>query len=370
MAKGLRSVFSVGLIVLYLGMLGLHECNQPSVPGVYIFGDSTVDVGTNHYLPVSECRSRADFRYNGIDFPHSIPTGRFSNGFNIVDFIAIFLGFKMSPPPFLSLLDKNKQLPKRMTRLLSTGVNFASGGSGLLDETGRQWGKVIPFGEQVEQFATVRNKISELLGEEAAAANISKSLFLISVGSNDILEHFAYNSQSGQDYITTLMSTYESRLRNLFDIGAKKFGIISVAPIGCIPLMRNFTQTGVCFEPMNEHAQLFYEALHDMLLKLSSDCKGMMYALANAYNMTEPILKTPRKFGFNEVRKACCGKGNFNAEKPCTPMAHVCKNRTDHLFWDQYHPTQAASYLAALAVYYGDHDLVVPMTFGQLALLP
>lgn len=71
---------------------------------------------------------------------------------------------------------------------------------------------MIPFGEQVEQFAIVRNKISELLGEEGAAANISESLFLISVGSNDILEHFAYN-QSGQAYITTLMSTYESRIR-------------------------------------------------------------------------------------------------------------------------------------------------------------
>lgn len=90
MAKGLRSVFSVWLIVLYLGMLGLHECSQPIVPGVYIFGDSTVDVGTNHYLPKSECRSRADFLYNGIDFPHSIPTGRFSNGFNIADHIGIY----------------------------------------------------------------------------------------------------------------------------------------------------------------------------------------------------------------------------------------------------------------------------------------
>ncbi|ONH97224.1 hypothetical protein PRUPE_7G177600 [Prunus persica] len=364
MAKGLRSVFSVWLIVLYLGMLGLHECYQPRVPGVYIFGDSTVDVGTNHYLTESECRSRADFLYNGIDFPHSIPTGRFSNGFNIVDYIAIFLGFKMSPPPFLSLLDKNKQLPKRMIRLLSRGVNFASGGSGILDDTGKQWGKVIPFGEQVEQFAIVRNKISELLGEEGAAANISESLFLISVGSNDILEHFAYN-QSGQAYITTLMSTYESRLRNLFDIGAKKFGIISVAPIGCIPLIHSVTQTRDCFGPMNEHAQLFYKALHDMLLKLSSECKGMMYALADAYNMTTPILENPQKFGFNEVTKACCGKGNFNAEEPCTPNAKVCKYHNEYLFWDQYHPTQAASYLAALAVF-GNHEFVVPITFGQL----
>ncbi|KAH0971015.1 hypothetical protein GBA52_023171 [Prunus armeniaca] len=118
---------------------------------------------------------------------------------------------------------------------------------------------------------------------------------------------------------------------------------------------------------MNEHAQLFYKALHDMLLKLSSECKGMMYALADAYNMTTPILKNPQKYGFKEVTKACCGKGNFNAEEPCTPNAELCKYRNDYLFWDQYHPTQNASHLAALAVFY-DPEFVVPMTFGQLVL--
>lgn len=95
------------------------------------------------------------------------------------------------------------------------------------------------------------------------------------------------------------------QLQNLFDLGAKKFGIISVGPIGCIPLMHNFTQTEDCFEPMNDHAQLFYKALHDMLLKLSSECEGMMYALADAYNMTTPILKNPHKFGNVRVIFRC-----------------------------------------------------------------
>jgi hypothetical protein len=53
------------------------------VPALYVFGDSTVDVGNNQYLPGN---SAPQLPY-GIDFPHSRPTGRFSNGYNVADFV-------------------------------------------------------------------------------------------------------------------------------------------------------------------------------------------------------------------------------------------------------------------------------------------
>lgn len=52
---------------------------------VFILGDSTADVGTNSFLPNS--RFRADFPHNGIDFPESRATGRFSNGLKSADFL-------------------------------------------------------------------------------------------------------------------------------------------------------------------------------------------------------------------------------------------------------------------------------------------
>ena len=76
-------------IVVYLGILGSHVSHsQPSVPALYIFGDSSADVGTNHYLP--DCRARADVLPNGIDFPQSKPTGRFSNGYNTIDSLGTY----------------------------------------------------------------------------------------------------------------------------------------------------------------------------------------------------------------------------------------------------------------------------------------
>ena len=58
---------------------------DPVVPAVFIFGDSCVDVGNNNYLPFSI--AKADYPFNGIDFPSKKPTGRFSNGKNAADFI-------------------------------------------------------------------------------------------------------------------------------------------------------------------------------------------------------------------------------------------------------------------------------------------
>lgn len=58
---------------------------EAALPAVFILGDSTADVGTNSFLASS--KARADFPFNSIDFPSSMPTGRFSNGINSADFL-------------------------------------------------------------------------------------------------------------------------------------------------------------------------------------------------------------------------------------------------------------------------------------------
>ncbi len=54
-----------------------------SVPGYFVLGDSTLDVGENNYLPNAY---HANFPPYGETFFHR-PTGRFSNGRNVGDFI-------------------------------------------------------------------------------------------------------------------------------------------------------------------------------------------------------------------------------------------------------------------------------------------
>ncbi|MCD7453497.1 hypothetical protein HAX54_021122 [Datura stramonium] len=55
-----------------------------SVSAVFVFGDSTVDSGNNNYIStVAKC----DFPPYGRDFPNHIPTGRFTNGRLVTDYL-------------------------------------------------------------------------------------------------------------------------------------------------------------------------------------------------------------------------------------------------------------------------------------------
>jgi hypothetical protein len=57
------------------------------LPAMYVFGDSLVDVGNNDFLPPPA--PQAGFPC-GVDLPPGSPgrrTGRFTNGYNLADFI-------------------------------------------------------------------------------------------------------------------------------------------------------------------------------------------------------------------------------------------------------------------------------------------
>ncbi|KAM6571597.1 hypothetical protein CsatA_015677 [Cannabis sativa] len=113
---------SLALFGIYLGQ---------SFPANFIFGDSLVDTGNNNYI-VS--LSKANYVPNGIDF--GSPTGRFTNGRTVIDIIGNILllrfcqelGFKHFAPPYLA--------PTTSGPIVLDGVNYASGGSGIFNETG------------------------------------------------------------------------------------------------------------------------------------------------------------------------------------------------------------------------------------------
>ncbi|KAL4310572.1 hypothetical protein GQ457_01G049290 [Hibiscus cannabinus] len=110
---------SVGLALCWLPS---KASAKPQVPCYFVFGDSLSDNGNNNDLATL---AKVNYPPYGIDFPQG-PTGRFSNGRNMQDFIVERLGFEDYVPPFAELGRKN----------IFNGVNYASGSAGILDETG------------------------------------------------------------------------------------------------------------------------------------------------------------------------------------------------------------------------------------------
>ncbi|KAL6197826.1 hypothetical protein ACLB2K_027619 [Fragaria x ananassa] len=83
--------------------------------------------------------------------------------------------------------------------------------------------------------------------------------------------------------------------------------------------------------------------------------------------MTMNVIQNALPFNFTQVEAACCGAGKLNAKSYYTPNANLCSNRDQYLFWDLFHPSQAASKLAVVSLYYGGPEYVSPINFAQLA---
>ncbi|KAL5745624.1 hypothetical protein ACOSP7_026770 [Xanthoceras sorbifolium] len=92
---------------------------------MFVFGSSLVDNGNNNFLENS--LARADYLPYGVDFPWG-PSGRFTNGKNVID----LLGEKLKLP---SLIPTFSDSSTKGTKIVH-GVNFASAASGILDDTG------------------------------------------------------------------------------------------------------------------------------------------------------------------------------------------------------------------------------------------
>ncbi|KAK4348147.1 hypothetical protein RND71_034486 [Anisodus tanguticus] len=142
----MRKVESSGSYFALLLLLVVSPTGTTTAAGLFIFGDSTVDAGNNYIQTIPE--NRANFKpYAQNRFFHQ-PTGRFSDGPIIVDFIAEYANLPLIPP----YLQPNADF--------SNGVNFASGGAGVIDlET------------QLKHFEEVRKTLTEKM-EAAKAAEL------------------------------------------------------------------------------------------------------------------------------------------------------------------------------------------------------
>lgn len=147
------------------------------IPGLFVFGDSTVDTGNNNNL---ETFIKANSPPYGENFHAKESTGRFSDGKIFPDFILPALNLSADSLPAYS----GHKIAKD-----DYGVCFASAGSGLDDETATRV-NVRTMGNQLEDFRNYVENMTVLKGYSKTQEFIKKSLFIISVGANDIMINY------------------------------------------------------------------------------------------------------------------------------------------------------------------------------------
>ncbi|XP_030476074.1 GDSL esterase/lipase At1g74460-like [Syzygium oleosum] len=337
----MRFVLVLTTVILTILGVSLKGCDSKVVQ--FIFGDSLSDNGNNNRL--SRSLAKANLPWYGIDFGNGLPNGRFSNGRTVADIIGDEMGLPR-PPPFL-----DPSLTEDM--ILENGVNYASGGGGILNETGTYFIQRFALDKQIELFQGTQQLIRKKIGLNAAQKFFQESRYVVALGSNDFINNYLmpvysdswkYNDESFVDYLT---KTLQGQLQLLHSLGARQLMVFGLGPMGCIPLQRVLSSSGGCQDRANKLALSFNRATSQMLEKLSGKLANASYRFGDAYDVVNDVISNPYKYGFNNSDSPCCSFGSIRPALTCVPASTLCQDRSKYVFWDEYHPTDSANQIIA-----------------------
>ncbi|KAK9283227.1 hypothetical protein L1049_011463 [Liquidambar formosana] len=342
--------------------LPLLTTANPSTTAIYAFGDSLADSGNNNHIPTL---FRSDHPPYGRDFPGHVPSGRFSDGKLATDFLASSLGIKELLPAYLDPLVTDHEL--------LTGVSFASAGSGLDDQTAALT-NVLNLKTQLGYFEEAMQRMRRTVAGGNVSEIVEKALFLVAAGTNDMLYNFydlplASLRYSLSRYHDLLLQNLQSVIQRLYNMGARKFAVTGLPPIGCMPVQvtmgslipsQNMLER-VCIDQQNHDSQAYNAKLQSLLSRLPPTLPGARLAYLDTYNPMMDMITNPAKYGFQQTLEGCCGFGGFVEMGPlCNEIDPTCPDPSRYLFWDAAHPTQAT--YSILANLYG--QTVLPQVVG------
>ncbi|KAJ8770046.1 hypothetical protein K2173_010034 [Erythroxylum novogranatense] len=298
-----------------------------SARAIFIFGDSIFDAGNNHFN--KNCSAQADFPPYGSSFFHH-PTGRFTNGRTVADFISQFMGIELQE----SYLEAQLAVTNGSRRDYPTnGVNFASAGSGVLRETNQDLS-----------------------------------------GSNDIFNYFLLGDKRDLDtYVQTVLIQVADLVDQLYKLGVRRIALFSLGPVGCVPTRALLPSAPVdkCFDNMNLMVEKYNKGLEGLVKAISVRYTGTTAVYGAVYDIVQRFRSVPSRYGLLDVTNACCGEGTLGGLVQCGREGYkMCPNPDQFLFWDYFHPSEHTYKLISKALWNGKKSTVRPASLKTLADLP
>ena len=174
--------------------------------------------------------------------------------------------------------------------------------------------------------------------------------------------------------------------KQIYALGARRIAVFSAPPIGCVPSQRTLAgglHRG-CADKYNEAAKMFNSKLTAKLDSLNKNLPNSRIVYIDVYNPLLDLIENPENYGkslilllllynhyhyyvssmylsyrldhnfwfllvflicnagLHVVEKGCCGTGDLEVAILCNPASPICENASDYVFWDSYHPTEAA----------------------------
>nr|AFK39647.1 unknown [Lotus japonicus] len=237
---------------------------------------------------------------------------------------------------------------------LLNGANFASGASGYYEPTAKLY-HAIPLSQQLEHYKESQNILVGVAGKSNTSSIISGAIYLISAGSSDFVQNYyinplLYKVYTADQFSDILIQCYASFIQNLYGLGARRIGVTTLAPVGCLPAAITLFghDSNQCVARLNNDAVNFNRKLNTTSQSLQKSLPGLKLVLLDIYQPLYDLVTKPSENGFAEARRACCGTGLLETSILCNQKSiGTCANASEYVFWDGFHPSEAANQVLA-----------------------
>ncbi|MBA0563983.1 hypothetical protein Golob_008942 [Gossypium lobatum] len=237
----------------------------------------------------------------------------------------------------------------------------------------------IPLGEQVSNFEQNRIYMVNAMGENYTRKFLRKAIFSLTIGSNDVLNYIQpsipflrHDKVSPSTFLDFMISNLTLQLERLHEMGARKFIVVGVGPLGCIPFVRalKLLGSGQCSSAVNTLIQAYNHRLKELLSRLNQEMgPETIFVFANSYDVFMDIIANYHQYGLENANDPCCG-GYFPPfvcfKSGDANTSALCDDRSKYVFWDAYHPTEAANLIIAKQLVDGDENVSFPINIRKL----
>ncbi|CAN8303183.1 unnamed protein product [Cochlearia groenlandica] len=320
--------------------------------GLFTFGDSNFDAGNK------QCLTKINVAQGFWPYGKSrdYPYGKFSDGFIAPDFVAKFLGIPNEIPPAL-----------KPNVNVTRGASFAVADATLLGFPVES----LTLNQQIRKF-------NQMKATNWKDDFINKSLFMIYIGANDYLNFTKQNPKADasaqQAFVTTVTNKLKNDVGLLYSSGASKFVIQTLAPLGCLPIVRQEYNTGLehCYEKLNDLAKMHNEKIGPMFNEMARTNPGFQFTVFDFYNVIIRRTQRSLSYRFLVTNSSCCGVGTHNAYGCGYPNVHskLCEFQRAYLFFDGRHNTEKAQEMFGHLLFGADPNVIQPMNVRELVMYP
>ncbi|XP_020680858.1 GDSL esterase/lipase At3g26430 [Dendrobium catenatum] len=326
-------------------------------PAIFNFGDSNSDTGglSAAFGPAPPPNGETFFGQ---------PSGRYSDGRLIVDFIAESLGLPLLSA-YLNSIGTN----------FSHGANFATAGSTIRRQNTTLFQSgYSPFSLDVQtwQLTQFKSRSQFFYSQGAVFRDLlpneeyfSKALYTFDIGQNDLTAGYflGMTTEEVKENIPDILDQFAVAIKTIYWQGGRYFWIHNTGPFGCLPyvldrltLKASEVDRNGCGIPFNGVAQLFNSKLNDTVIQLRKELPLASFTYVDIYSNKYGLISHAREYGFEHPLMACCGHGgayNYNRTIGCGSktvvngteiiLANSCKDPLKRINWDGVHYTQAAN---------------------------